>query len=198
VKKNIGFISIDLIIPIIFLIIGIVFGVIIRDFPYLTFDTKLTIGDLSSFVLTCFVAIYLPFYLNKRINNRRVEKDLLIAECNKLESDLYEIQNFIKDIFIAQKSIKKIVQDKIIVNIRSIGNKLVLLEQDLSSYNSDRRIKTILSVLKNNQIKLHQDLTINFRSRYVRISPETYKDTESNFINYCKNITKLKLNINSN
>ncbi len=196
-KSGTGFISAEVLITLLFLLIGIALGVVIRDFPYLTFDTKLAVGDIASFLLTFFIAIYIPFYLDKKINNKRMEKDILIADCVKFESDLSELHRGVEEVFLKDKILTKLVANKIILKLRAQSNLLSILKDKISEYSRNRKFHEIIDILVKKQYSYNDDLTLNFRNRNAKISSDTFRVTELNYFSYCRNITKLKMLVNS-
>ena len=52
--------------------------------------------DLVALLLTSFVTIFLGYYITKKLTESRVEKDSLIQDLNRIESNMYTIQDMLK------------------------------------------------------------------------------------------------------
>lgn len=63
--------------------IGVVTGLLIKDFPYLTIDSKVSVGDIGNFILALIVAIVIPILLNDWLDNERHLKNFIIEEIQK-------------------------------------------------------------------------------------------------------------------
>jgi len=178
------------------LILGLVCGLFISDIPYLTFKRELSLGEIANFTLTLFIAIYIPFFLNKKINNKRIEKDILIQACDKINNELSELQKLIEPFYVSQKAITKDLSTIILLRTRRISNMLDRLINNTTQYKNNKAVKDITDTLVKNQTSYWSDLTLNVKDRRSKITQEVYLRTENNFKEYEGNISKLIMHIN--
>ena len=187
-KNNIIFI-------VIILIAGICIGVIIRDFPYLTFNTELSIGNISQALLTLFVATYIPFFLSKQINDKRAEKDMVMSDCVTQDNEIQQLRELIEQAY-SSRSISKDLANRLISKTRHISKKLHLLEQTISTYFSNKDINKTVKLLNQNQISCWEDLTIHLRDKKPKIESDTYMKVTDTIYTYSGNLTNLKICVN--
>lgn len=183
--------------PIAIFLLGIAFGVLIRDWPYLTFKKEISIAEITNLVLTLFVATYVPIFLSRKISNKRVEKDILIQSCNKLDSELLKLKDLVESAYVKRKTIKREIADTIILRVRTISNMLIALDDNLLEYKSITEVKNVINKLKNNQITFGNDLTLNLRDKKPKVTEDKYLLTETNLNEYSVNISKLIMYLNS-
>lgn len=62
-----------------FLALGFIIAKAIQ-FPYFEVDKSINVVDLSALVLTIFLAIYIPFHLDRKNSANRTEKDLILKK----------------------------------------------------------------------------------------------------------------------
>jgi hypothetical protein len=188
------------VIPFIFLIViffvGITIGIIIRDFPYLTLKKEISLGEVSSFILALFVAIYVPFILDKKINGKRIEKEILLNECKDLSKEIHELRLLVESSHLKFKNIPKFNAEQIISRVRNIGNMLKLLIDDFFPYKEDKEIISILNTLKSNQYLYWENLTDHLRDRRRYISIDVFNKAQIDIYEYLGNISKLRMHLN--
>lgn len=182
----------DILVFLVVLVFGIVFGLLIKDLPYFSFKKELSLGEITNFIFVLFVTIY----LNAKISNKRIEKDILIEDCNKLDIDLCELRQLIESVFIKHKA-TEMEANKIILSTRNISNKLYLLIENVSPYKNKTEIKKITTDLTTNQRLFWEDITLNLKDKKPIITNDTYIRNEKNLNEYSRNISKLRININN-
>lgn len=172
---------------------GIVCGIAVRDFPYLALKKEVSLGEITNIFVALFVAGYIPFFLEKTINNKRTEKDILIQECRKFEKEIQELRTLAESAYLKRIRIKKDEANMIILKTRHVSKMLTLLEENISQYDDHQKTQKIFVDLKNNQLSLFETLTVNLRDRVPKITEDTYTKTEDIIYKYSGNITKLEL-----
>ena len=185
------------ILPSITLLCGICIGLLVDNIPYLSFKSELSLGEVANFILGVTVAIYIPFYLAKRIDNKRVEKNLLIEECETIVIVLHALQDYIEKPYLSQKVLAKSDSTQLLLKVRSISNRLDLLTKSISPYLEEEIVTQITKLLISNQTIFYNDLTINLRDKNPRITSDIYLKTEQNINQYLRNLSKLKILINN-
>ncbi len=176
--------------------VGLGLGICINDFPYLSLDTKVSIVDLTNFLLTLFVAVYIPFFLNKSINNKRAEKDLLLKVCDQLEEEMKLLKEFVDNEYVTKKSIRSDKADLIILKSKSIKNKTAQLIKNIKTYQKKAETKKVCEELRKNQVNYWEKLTANLKDRRKKITPETYLAVEKLYNACLNNLLKLRLQMN--
>lgn len=182
----------DILVFFVVLVIGIVFGLLMKDLPYFSFKKELSLGEITNFIFVLFVTIY----LNAKISNKRIEKDILIEDCDKLDINLCELRQLIESVFIKHKA-TEMEAKKIILSTRNISNKLYLLIENASPYKNKAEIKKITTDLTTNQRLFWEDITLNLKDKKPVITNDTYIRNEKNLNEYSRNISKLRININN-
>lgn len=172
-------------------------GVLVNDVPRITFRSELSLGDFSNIILALFIAYYIQLYLGRKTNNKRVEKDILMQSCNRLNDELDELSRTIGDLYIKQQIVKKDMRTRIIIKIKKISNRLNLLSKNMDSYKNQDEINDIVSDLIGNQFKYWANLTNNIMDKKPKISHDVYSKYESDINEYSGNIFKLIMYINN-
>ncbi len=175
---------------------GIVIGVIINDLPRITFGEEISLIDVTNFILTLFLATYIPFFHNKTINNKRSEKDLLLKVCDKLEDEMKELKDMVDNEYVSGKNIRHDKANLILIKNKSIKKKTVQLVNNIKKYQKNAKTKNICLELKRNQVKYWEKLTPNIRSKKNKITTETYYEIESQYNAFINNLLQLKLQLN--
>lgn len=176
--------------------VGLGLGVCVNDFPYLSFDSKVSIVDLTNFLLTLFVAVYIPFFLNKSINNKRAEKDLLLKVCDQLEEEMKLLKEFVDSEYVTKKSIRSDKADLIILRLKSIKNKTAQLIKNIKSYRKKNPTNKVCEELRKNVVNYWGKLTANLKDRRRKITPETYLSVEKLHNACVNNLLELRLQLN--
>ncbi len=176
---------------------GVISGAFLNDIPNITFKKEMSLGETANFILAVFIAIYIPFFLDKKINNKRIEKDIIIQASGNLNGELYDLKKTIIDpLHVSQRIVKQSEVKTILIRTRSISNMLGLLIKNVKPYVSDKDIKKITEELENNQLTFWTDLTFNLKDKNPKITQEVYLRTEKNINTYSGNISALIMRIN--
>ncbi len=185
------------IICLILLLIGFGLGIAVISYDKLNFNTELSLGDISDIILTLFVTLYIPFFLNRKINNKRTEKDMVIQSCTNFELELSGLRSKLEDAYLTPNKIDKTKADRLILNIRHLSKMLSLLEKSVETYKKDATINKILKDLSDNQSSCWENITINLRDRIRKITPDRYLESVNQLYEYSGNISQLKMQINN-
>ncbi|MFA6447712.1 MAG: hypothetical protein WCW31_05715 [Patescibacteria group bacterium] len=82
---------------------GIFFDRLLQDIPYLSLETKISILDLASLLIAVAIAIMIPHYVTKIIEDKRGIKTFLIEEFKELIVILKNIKSKINDAYVIGK-----------------------------------------------------------------------------------------------
>lgn len=103
--------------------VGVAVGIAIGHYIFLPLDDKINIIDLTTFLVTVFLAIYIPAFLDKQMQNSRYEKDVIIRKIESLQSSFKEINKLVTEC--VQKSVVSQSNCNLIINsFVSISNEL--------------------------------------------------------------------------
>lgn len=83
------------------LVIGVLIGVFIKDFPILKLDPAVALVDAASLCVTIAIGILVPFLLKRWIDDSRSARGYLVEELREFLHDVSEIQELTKDYFFA-------------------------------------------------------------------------------------------------
>jgi hypothetical protein len=73
--------------------VGFAVGLLVRAGSRLKLDPQVNVVEAANLILTVAVGFIVTHYLNERMSNRRVEKDLFIAEINDIRKLLQEVRD---------------------------------------------------------------------------------------------------------
>ena len=176
-------------------LIGLVIGVLLKDIPYLTLKKDLSIPDITNF----FIYILGIIYIDKKINNNRVEKDLLIGICDKLGNEVTESKKMIDEVTVSKPAqIKSRLGPLVISKIADVRNAICSLETSCNeSKKTNEKISTLISNLKDVQHNYYISSTENLVSKKPGITPENYHKVGELVSEFSAKIIHLKLLINN-
>src|SRR3989338_741803 len=143
--------------PLITLIVGLIIGLIINDLPFIVLNKDITIGEISNLILTIVIALYIPFFLDKYINGKRVEKEILMEGFTKIEVDLQIQMKTVQAMHILE-SVKKKDANSLILDVRSISKNLIRMEKSCTNFLNNPEVNLVVQRLKDNQVKYWEDL----------------------------------------
>ncbi|NMB81865.1 MAG: hypothetical protein GYA14_08605 [Ignavibacteria bacterium] len=179
------------------LVSGILIGLLFNDLPYISLEKKVNLGEIANFMLAIVIALYVPFYLNRKINIKRVDKDLAIEGCNSLYRELHRLYSLIETLMSEKKGKLSNAQAvKMLLRIRYISNMLTSLTDNYSSFTINGYINEVIEELKKIHIVFRDDVTFHLKDKNPKISDERYLNIEKTIFDYFRNIDKLKVYIN--
>ncbi len=192
--------KINIITILVFLLVfggGLILGLILRDIDYFTFKSEVSIGDISSLALTLFLALFIPFYLDRKLNNRRVEKDLVIAFLDNLIQEVKLQISYIEDLHISNEVLDEKQKKKVNLNLKKLSNYLDTLIDSCENYKKDKEISQLIEQLKNLNYTFWRDLTFNIGNTDYKIDTELFQKIEPTVNSFELKLNKLKLTINN-
>jgi hypothetical protein len=177
--------------------LGLYFGGVLDRYSLITFKREISLGEISNLIIASFVGIYIPFFLEKKINNRRAEKDILIQLYSRVDTELRDLMRTMVDpIHISGRVIKRADSSTILVRSRAISNLLNLAVKNVIVYSKNKEIKNLTDELIRNQVSFKDNLTFNIKDRNPRIGPEIYMRLENDINEYTTNISAIIMRIN--
>jgi uncharacterized protein (DUF2344 family) len=180
------------------LILGVVIGVIIRDFPLLTFNREVKIIDVFRWVSTVGIGVYIPLVIKKLIDDKRSEKNNLVEELNYFIKVIDQIQDSIKKIHGNNKIYAK---EKDVLNLQfDLSDKEI---QELCNFLNDnckKQISPLITELKDSYTEYWKVSTSNdvIASSVKKISDDTYKQISLKYTDINKKLRKIKAELIKN
>jgi len=139
----------------ILVVVGTAIGFAIAHYyPTFPFDDKINAVDLLTLLVTIFLAVYIPIFLEKQMHSHRFEKDVVVRKIEGLQSSLRDVNRTVTECL--QK------------NTVSTGNSHAIVNSFTSISNELDTLITLIELC--HQRKLDMDLTSikNLRHEYKR------------------------------
>ncbi len=84
------------IIGIILVIVGVVIGMGLQHYyPVFEFEDKIDIVGLATLIVTIFLAVYIPIFLERNMHNKRSEKDVIIRKIEALQGTIRNVNHIV-------------------------------------------------------------------------------------------------------
>lgn len=108
----------------ILLIVGFAIGLAVQFYyPSFPFENRINIVSLASLIVTIFLAIYIPFFLERNIHNKRNEKDVIIRKIEALQSTIKNVNQTVGEC-VQKQSVSSTNSYKIIGFFTTVSNEL--------------------------------------------------------------------------
>ena len=182
--------------PIVTFIVGLAIGLLLNDVPYLTFDKTVSLGEISNIIIALNVAIYIPFFLDKTIKGKRLEKEMILEKFDSLESQLDFQMEAVMKLHLKEDKVTKEEANELVLRVRALSNALVRLGNSCKTLLENQEINTQIEKLKDIQNKYWYDLTVNLKDKNPQISSDAYIRTSENVSGYLENISVVKSMVN--
>lgn len=171
------------------LLLGLLIGFLLTDFPLIEFDNKLKVYEVFNLFLTLSIAISIPFIVKKSIDDKRAIKAFLSDEVKSVINNLSQI----KDLFVKCNTNGSITRDDKDELIRLFNN----LEIQINSLNEQLDIsfkaqsKSMINEIKEEYFSYDRFVTNDdlMCESYNVIDAGFYRDHKAH---YCKLEVKLK------
>lgn len=178
------------------LFVGLGIGFTFNDWPNVSFKKEISLDKLFDVGLAVFVAVWVPFFINKKITKKSIEKDLLVEACRKHEEkEIGELESMIEKVYPKKNKIVTREANEIISKTKRVSNRLSLLVGDVFHYSKDDRLMKVVGELKNDQIRLGL-ITEDLRNSHPKITSESYTKSIRNISVYFKHMSELRMLIN--
>lgn len=108
----------------ILVIAGIVIGMGLQYYhPLFSFEDKIDIVGLATLVVTIFLAVYIPVFLEKSMHNKRGEKDVIIRKIEALQATIRTVNQTVGEC--VQKQVVSPANSCLIISLfTTISNEL--------------------------------------------------------------------------
>jgi len=102
-------------IALILVLAGAAIGIGINHYyPTFPVEDKINLVDLATLLVTVFLAVYIPIFLEKHMHNKRYEKDVIIRKIEGLQSTIKEVNKTVTEC--VQKNTVSITNSHTIIN----------------------------------------------------------------------------------
>jgi len=82
----------------ILVIVGFVIGIgFLYYYPYFSFEDKIDIVGLATLVVSIFLAVYIPIFLERNMHNKRSEKDVIIRKIEALQGTIRTVNQIVAE-----------------------------------------------------------------------------------------------------
>lgn len=86
------------IIGVILVIVGVVIGMGLQHYyPLFSFEDKIDVVGLATLVVTVFLAVYIPIFLERNMHNKRSEKDVIIRKIEALQGTIQTVNRTVAE-----------------------------------------------------------------------------------------------------
>jgi hypothetical protein len=186
-----------LLLPIVFLFLGICLGIIVRDFPKFTLDYHIKITDIIKIILTFGIGIFVPLIVKKLIEDKRSFKNSLMEEVSSFNKIASRINDRLNTIYTSGKLTQKDKDGFTLLFEISDDEFNELCNFILEHCNTES--KKYIEDLKTKQIEYWKTLTGSeiTVSSAKKINDLTYRNASRQFSEIKAIIRKIKTSINN-
>lgn len=112
------------IIGVILVIVGVVIGMGLQHYyPLFSFEDKIDVVGLATLIVTIFLAVYIPIFLERNMHNKRSEKDVIIRKIEGLQGTIRTVNHKVAEC--VQRQTVSSANKALIVNLfTTISNEL--------------------------------------------------------------------------
>jgi len=185
-----------LLLPIVFLILGICIGIIVRDFPKFSLDYQLKITDIIKIILTFGIGVFIPLIVKKLIEDKRSFKNSLMEEVSSFNKMASRINERLNSIYSSGKLTQK-DKDEFTI-LFEIGDDEFNELCEFIKEHCNSESKKHIDDLQVKQIEYWKTLTGSeiTASSVKKISDATYKKASKQFTEIKAITRKIKTSIN--
>ena len=184
-------------IALILMLAGAAIGIGINHYyPTFPVEDKINLVDLATLLVTVFLAVYIPIFLEKHMHNKRYEKDVIIRKIEGLQSTIKEVNKTVTEC--VQKNTVSITNSHTIINhFTTISNELDTLITLIDFCQKDK-FKVEIEKVKSLR---HQYRTIvtggNFQRKNFKYPALTKKEEEVTYHKMDKELCMLIFKVNA-
>lgn len=158
--------------------VGIATGLAIAHYcPSIPFEDKINAVDLITLIVTIFLAVYIPIFLEKQMHSHQFEKDIIVRKIEGLQSTLRDVNRTVTECL--QKNTVSAQNNHAIINcFTSISNELDTLIT-LIELCHKKKLNTELESIKGLRHEYKRTVTGgNFGRRTFKYTALTKKEEE--------------------
>ncbi len=179
-----------------FILLGFTLGLIVNDFPLLTLDTKVGIGDVANIILAVVVAFLVPISLTTWLDNKRHVKDFIIEEIQECLGTIRCIKEYVDSCCITKKTLRKDII-KIMFKLKDNERQISSLRNQLKESFSFKS-KKMVNELITQQSEYWKRLTDgDLLSKGYKINSDFCKDHDAAFYKFQDYLKKCIHSVNN-
>ena len=175
--------------------VGVAIGIALNKYYNIPLDNKINIIDLATLLTTIFLAIYIPIFLDKHMQSRRYEKDVVIRKIEGLQSSIKSVNRIVTEC--VQKNAVSVSNSHLIINeFTSISNELETIIT-LIGHCHDDKFKAEIECIKSLRFQYRSIVTGGkFQDRNFKFSALTIKEQELIYSKFDKELCLLIFKVN--
>ena len=182
---------------VILFIFGITIGSFVKNIPLFTWKTEVSVAEVSNLLLTFFIAILVPFYLERNLNSKRIEKDLIIQFAEDTCEEIRSIHLLISEFYTTQKKLNSTEKRKVHSSCKKLSNSIFAIINPCKDYENSDEIKNQIERLKTSNQKYRFNITKEIHLTNFKKSTDLYRKLDETLITLKNDLNKIKLCINN-
>lgn len=159
-------------------------------------NAVLDIGDIANFIMSLIIAFLIPVYLNIKVNNSRIAKDLIMVQCSKLEEFAYKQVDELQKL--SMKPHLEPHEPNYILSItETLSNRLENLKKlILQQFPKNTDLGNLITQLESHNIQYWKKLTENIKDTIPVISRTNMLLAEKEIHKFTQSLAMISLTIN--
>lgn len=180
----------------ILVIVGVVIGMGLQHYcPLFSFEDQIDIVGLATLVVTIFLAVYIPIFLERNIHNKRSEKDVIIRKIEALQESI-RIVNCTVSECVQKQSVSTANASRLISLFTTISNELDTIIT-LSDYCEKNKFKDDFEEIKSCRFQYRKMVTGgDFQKKGFKYSILDKTEEEKIYHRFDKALCVLIFNVN--
>lgn len=181
----------------IFVLLGILIGVGLNHYyPNIPIEDNINLVDLATLLVTIFLAIYIPIFLEKHMYNKRYEKEVIIRKIESLQNTVKEVNKTVTEC--VQKNVVSTTNSHFIINhFTNISNELDTLITLIDFCQKDK-FKDEIAKIKSLRHQYKTTVTGgNFQRKNYKYQALTKKEEEIIYHKFDKELCLLIFKVNA-
>jgi hypothetical protein len=180
----------------ILVIAGVVIGMGLQHYyPLFKFEDKIDIVGLATLIVTIFLAVYIPIFLERNMHNKRSEKDVIIRKIEVLQSTIRTVNHTVAEC-VQKQAVSTANNYQLISLFTAISNELDTIIT-LSEYCGKNKFKDDFEVIKNCRFQYRKMVTGgDFQKKGFKYTILDKKEEEKIYHNFDKELCVLIFKVN--
>lgn len=181
----------------ILVIVGGVIGMGLQHYyPLFTFEDKIDIVGLATLIVTIFLAVYIPIFLERNMHNKRSEKNVIIRKIEALQNTIRAVNHIVSEC-VQKQSVSSANSYRLIGLFTTISNELDTIIT-LTDYCEKNRFKEDFKEIKNCRFQYRKMVTGgDFQKKGFKYSILDKKEEEKIYHEFDKALCVLIFKVNS-
>jgi len=184
------------VISVILIIAGVVIGMGLHHYyPLFIFEDKIDIVGLATLVVTIFLAVYIPIFLERNMHNKRSEKDVIIRKIEGLQSTIRAINYTVAEC-VQKQTVSSSNNYHLLRLFTTVSNELDTIIT-LADYSEKDRFKDDFAEIKNFRFQYRKMVTGgDFQKKGFKYSILDKKEEEKIYHRFDKSLCVLIFKVN--